>query len=132
MGLTSSLMMRLGRRPCSSGGMRDPRRLDVPDPGAREPFLESPVGVFSRMTSIFGASGALISGTLCLMPSSAYKPSSTITKHRPTDKKAQLLFIRKHFHYNGAQFFLSDNTPKTHHSLFHYTNMLLIRQLCTI
>lgn len=76
---TSSLMMRLGLRPLSSGGIRDPRLLDVPDPGAKDPLRESPVGVFSRMTSILGASGALISGTFGLMPSSAYKPSLTIT-----------------------------------------------------
>lgn len=76
--------MRLGLRPPSSGGMRDPRRLDVPEPGAKEPLRESPVGVFSRITSILGASvGALISGTFGL-PSSAYKSSQqsqTATKH---------------------------------------------------
>jgi hypothetical protein len=43
--------------------MRDPLRLFEPEPGASEPFLASLVGVFSRMTSIFGVSGALISGT---------------------------------------------------------------------
>lgn len=62
--LTSSLIIRLGLRPFpSSGGIRDPLLLEDPDPGTREPFLLS-VGVFSRMTSILGASGALISGTL--------------------------------------------------------------------
>lgn len=61
---TSSLMIKLGRRPGSSGGINDPRRLDGPELGANEP-LRSLNGLFSRTTSIFGAStGALISGTL--------------------------------------------------------------------
>lgn len=55
-------MIRLGLRPNSSGGISEPRRLLVPLPGTREPFL-LPVGVTSLMTSIFGVSGALISGT---------------------------------------------------------------------
>lgn len=67
--LTSSLMIKLGRRPeLSSGGMSDPRRLGGPEPGARDPLRSG-----SRITSIFGASGAgvgaFISGTfesLCL------------------------------------------------------------------
>lgn len=58
-------MIKLGLLPpAASGGMREPRLLEGPDPGTRDAFLESPVGVFSRMTSIFGASGALIEGTL--------------------------------------------------------------------
>lgn len=58
---TSSLMMSDGRRPLpSSGGIREPRRLDGPLPGARDALRSG-----SRITSIFGASmvGALISGT---------------------------------------------------------------------
>lgn len=56
-------MIRLGRRPPSSGGISEPRRLVWPEPGANEPLRES-TGVFSRLTSILGASGAgaLISG----------------------------------------------------------------------
>lgn len=57
-------MIKLGRRPGSSGGINEPRRLDGPEPGANELF-RSANGLFSRITSIFGAStGALISGTL--------------------------------------------------------------------
>lgn len=58
-------MIKLGRlpRPSSGGGIRDPLRLDWPDPGTKDPFL-SAAGDFSLITSIFGASGALISGTL--------------------------------------------------------------------
>lgn len=57
-------MIKLGRRPGSSGGINEPRRLDGPDEGAND-GLRSPNGLFSRTTSIFGAStGALISGTL--------------------------------------------------------------------
>lgn len=62
--LTSSLMIKLGRRPEeSSGGISDPRRLDGPEPGAKDPLRSG-----SRITSILGASGAgaLISGTLVL------------------------------------------------------------------
>lgn len=65
---TSSLMIREGRLPISSGGgMREPR-LPTGAPGTREGFLGiSGFGDFSRMTSILGAagfsSGALISGT---------------------------------------------------------------------
>lgn len=55
-------MSKLGLRPSSSGGMSEPRRLLVPLPGAKEPFL-LPTGVTSLITSILGASGALISGT---------------------------------------------------------------------
>lgn len=59
---TSSLMIKLGRRPLlSSGGISEPRRLDGPEPGASDPLR---IGLFSRTTSIVGASGALISGTL--------------------------------------------------------------------
>lgn len=54
-------MIRLGLRPNSSGGMREPRRLVEPLPGIKDPFL-LPAGVTSLITSIFGASGALISG----------------------------------------------------------------------
>lgn len=58
---TSSLISKLGRRVRASSGMiRDPRRLPLADPGTE--VLRSS-GVFSRLTSIFGApSGALISG----------------------------------------------------------------------
>lgn len=59
--LTSSLMIKLGRRPeLSSGGISDPRRLGGPEPGAKDPLRSG-----SRITSILGASGAgaLISGT---------------------------------------------------------------------
>lgn len=61
-------MIKLGRLPLpSSGGINEPRRLDGPEAGASEP-LRSPNGLFSRITSIFGAAisndGALISGTL--------------------------------------------------------------------
>lgn len=65
---TSSLMMREGRLPISSGGgMREPR-LPTGAPGTKDGFLGmSGLGDFSLMTSIFGAagfsSGALISGT---------------------------------------------------------------------
>lgn len=64
--LTSSLMIKLGRRPEeSSGGISEPRRLDGPEPGAKEPLRSG-----SRITSILGASGAcvgaLISGTFAL------------------------------------------------------------------
>lgn len=56
--------MRLGRRPSSSGGISDPRRLLAPLPGTSE-GLRLPTGDASRMTSILGASwGAFISGTL--------------------------------------------------------------------
>jgi hypothetical protein len=62
-GRTSSLIIRLGLRPSSSGGMRDPLRLLAPLPGAKEP-LRLPTGVMSLLTSILGASaGALISGS---------------------------------------------------------------------
>jgi hypothetical protein len=54
--------MRLGRLCWSSGGIREPLRLEGPEPGASDPFRASPAGDFSRLTSIFGASGALISG----------------------------------------------------------------------
>jgi hypothetical protein len=63
--------MRLGRLCCSSGGIREPLRLDGPEPGASDPFRASAAGDFSRLTSILGASGALISGALIsgtLMP----------------------------------------------------------------
>jgi hypothetical protein len=63
--------MRLGRLCCSSGGTREPLRLDGPEPGASDPFRASAAGDFSRLTSILGASGALISGALIsgtLMP----------------------------------------------------------------
>lgn len=54
---------RLGRLP-SSGGMREPRLLDGPEPGASDP-LRSGTGLFSRITSITGVlTGALISGML--------------------------------------------------------------------
>lgn len=56
-------MIRLGLRPSSSGGMREPRRLLPPLPGTSE-GLRLPTGVDSLMTSILGASGALISGSL--------------------------------------------------------------------
>ena len=54
-------MIRLGRRPNSSGGMSDPRRLLAPLPGIKDALL-LPTGVDSLITSILGASGALISG----------------------------------------------------------------------
>lgn len=56
-------MIKLGRRPGSSGGINEPRRLPGPELGANELFR---LGLFSRITSILGAStaGALISGTL--------------------------------------------------------------------
>lgn len=54
-------MIKLGRRPGASGGINEPRRLDGPEPGANESFR---IGLFSRITSIFGASGIMISGTL--------------------------------------------------------------------
>lgn len=58
--LTSSPIIKLGRRPDeSSGGMSDPRRLGGPEPGANDPLRSG-----SRITSILGASGALISGAL--------------------------------------------------------------------
>lgn len=66
--VTSSVMMMEARRPISSGGIREPRRLGGPA-GASEDFLGS--GVFSLTTAILGASGAftcgfLISGTVGL------------------------------------------------------------------
>jgi hypothetical protein len=63
--------MRLGLLCCSSGGIREPLRLEGPEPGASDPFRASATGDFSRLTSILGASGALISGALIsgtLMP----------------------------------------------------------------
>lgn len=57
-------MMSEGRRPFSSGGIREPLRDGGPEPGISELLRESPVGVFSRITSILGASGAFIDGTL--------------------------------------------------------------------
>lgn len=59
---TSSLTIKLGRRDGSSG-INEPRRLPGPELGASELLR---LGLFSRMTSILGASmaGALISGTL--------------------------------------------------------------------
>lgn len=72
-------MIKLGRRPGSSGGINEPRRLDGPD-GANE-LLRSPNGLFSRITSIFGAStGALISGTLTA--GTSYMPTSIRKKNR--------------------------------------------------
>lgn len=58
---TSSLIIKLGRRPPSSGGISEPRRDGGPELGAREALRSA-----SRITSILGASmvGALISGTL--------------------------------------------------------------------
>lgn len=50
---TPSLIIKLGRRPDSSGGSNWPRRVDGPDPDP----LRSP-------TAVFGASGGLISGSL--------------------------------------------------------------------
>ena len=76
--LTSSLMIKLGRRPdVSSGGISEPRRLGGPEPGASDPF-RSGAGLFSRMTSILGAStvGALISGTFGLVASFRNKQRS--------------------------------------------------------
>lgn len=61
--LTSSEIIRLARLGCSSGGIRDPLRGE-PETGANELFLESPPGLRSLITSILGASGALICGTL--------------------------------------------------------------------
>ena len=59
---TSSLIIRLGLRPNSSGGIREPLRLPVPLPGTIDP-LRLVIGEMSFETSIFGASaGALISG----------------------------------------------------------------------
>jgi hypothetical protein len=60
---TSSLIIKLGLR-SPSGGIKDPRRLGGPDPGASDPLRSG-----SRITSILGASmiigvGALISGSL--------------------------------------------------------------------
>lgn len=66
---TSSLIMREGRLPISSGGgIREPR-LPTGAPGTNDGFLGiSGFGDFSRITSILGAagfsSGAFISGTL--------------------------------------------------------------------
>lgn len=61
---TSSLMIKLGRRDGSSG-INEPRRLPGPELGANELLR---LGLFSRMTSILGAStataGALMVGTL--------------------------------------------------------------------
>lgn len=66
--LTSSLMIKLGRRPepSSDGGINDPRRLGGPEPGANDPLRSG-----SRITSILGASGAgaLISGTFASLSS---------------------------------------------------------------
>jgi hypothetical protein len=61
---TSSFIIKLGRLSPPSGGIKEPRRLGGPDPGANDPLRSG-----SRITSIFGASiiigvGALISGTL--------------------------------------------------------------------
>lgn len=50
---TPSLIIKLGRRPVSSGGSNGPRRIDGPDPDA----LRSP-------NTFFGAADALISGIL--------------------------------------------------------------------
>lgn len=58
-------MIRLGLRPNSSGGIRDPRRLPEPLPGGIiiEP-LRLATGDTFLLTSILGASGVLISGAL--------------------------------------------------------------------
>lgn len=54
-------MSKLGRRLfISSGIMSEPLRLDPADPGTE--VLRGCSGVRSRITSIFGVSGALISG----------------------------------------------------------------------
>lgn len=60
--LTSSLIKRLGRRHFkSSGGMiSEPRLLDPAEPGTD---VLRGSGVRSRITSILGVSGALISGS---------------------------------------------------------------------
>jgi hypothetical protein len=52
---TSSDISRLGRRGWSSGGIRDPRLLDGPDPVWMEP-RRLPPGDSSSKTSILGAS----------------------------------------------------------------------------
>lgn len=52
---TPSLIIKLGRRPGSGGGMNEPRRIDVPAPVGNE-VLRSP--------DASGVSGALISGAL--------------------------------------------------------------------
>lgn len=69
--LTSSLMMRLGLRPSSSGGIKDPLRLLSRLPAATEVFRLIGLGDASLITSILGASclvpltsGVLISGNL--------------------------------------------------------------------
>lgn len=51
-------MIRLARRPIASGGIKEPRLLPGPEPGSNDFFLGS--GVFSRITSILGASGVFI------------------------------------------------------------------------
>lgn len=56
--ITSSLMIRLGLRPSSSGGIRDPRRLPPPAPGGIIEARLLPVGVTSLITSIVGVSCA--------------------------------------------------------------------------
>ena len=57
-------MIRLGLRPNSSGGMRDPLRLPVPLPGGIIDPLLLGTGDTFLLTWIFGASGVLISGVL--------------------------------------------------------------------
>lgn len=57
-------MIRLARRPIASGGIKEPRLLPGPEPGSNDFFLGS--GVFSRITSILGASGVFICGKLGL------------------------------------------------------------------
>lgn len=92
--------MRLGRLCCSSGGIREPLRLEGPEPGASDPFRASPAGDFSRLTSIFGASGALISGAFIsgtftpgFLDLSAYTGEKKVSerKIRATD-----LYVKSH------------------------------------
>lgn len=59
--VTSSVMIREGRLPSFSGGMREPLRDEGPEPGARdplrEPSLSFEISTFGGSTS-FGAPGA--------------------------------------------------------------------------
>jgi hypothetical protein len=95
--------MRLGRLGCSSGGIREPLRLEGPEPGASEPFRASPAGDFSRLTSIFGASGALISGALIsgtftpgFLDLSAYSKKKK-KKKKITEKSTVIdLYVKSH------------------------------------
>lgn len=113
--------MRLGRLCCSSGGIREPLLLGGPEPGASDPFRVSATGDFSRLTSILGASGALISGALIsgtlMLGFLILSPYACQTRHLNTGLINHRYIIHVKFsHLKGIQSSISSNVRhKTNH-----------------